>query len=511
MALDKNKIIIFACSKHSHDNQLKSLYNNNMKKLFLAAFAAFAMFATSSVSAQKRFTKPSITPELTTEADAALQAYKADPEKIKDAVKQMSKKKDNEALAAIGYYFLDKKEYALAQETANRLYSKDSKYIPGLVLAGDLASEQKKWGEAAQKYDEALNYDPEIVDLYLKKADVFKNGDPQTALQALSELKNFAPDLPETNLGLAQLYYKTADMKGAVESYKKYIEVVKNPSVAVMQEYAISLFADTNYVEALKVAESTLAKDPKNLALNRIRFYAEIEEKQYDKAFADKDKLFGQHNDTLYNYRDYTYLGRLESNMKMVKEAIEHLQKAVELKDKAKKSDISLYKDLSDAYAEAPDYDNAIKYYKIYADSTGAEFGAIDLLNLGKIYYQAASDEATAADKKTAYIQEGDKIFAQLSDRKKDLYYGPFWRARINLLVDPSSANDDAKTYYEEAIKRLGDGEGNVSFKKEANRYIAFYYMKKDNNDLSKQYCEKTLALDPNDKLANTILKLVSK
>ena len=109
MALDKNKIIIFACSKHSHDNQLKSLYNNNMKKLFLAAFAAFAMFATSSVSAQKRFTKPSITPELTTEADAALQAYKADPEKIKDAVKQMSKKKDSEALAAIGYYFLDKK------------------------------------------------------------------------------------------------------------------------------------------------------------------------------------------------------------------------------------------------------------------------------------------------------------------------------------------------------------------------------------------------------------------
>ena len=130
MALDKNKIIIFACSKHPHDNQLKSLYNNNMKKLFLAAFAAFAMFATSSVSAQKRFTKPSITPELTTEADAALQAYKADPEKIKDAVKQISKKKDNEALAAIGYYFLDKKEYALAQETANRLYSKDSKYIP---------------------------------------------------------------------------------------------------------------------------------------------------------------------------------------------------------------------------------------------------------------------------------------------------------------------------------------------------------------------------------------------
>ena len=486
-------------------------YNNNMKKLFLAAFAAFAMLATSSVSAQKRFTKPAITPELTADADAALQAYKANPEKIKDAVKQMAKKKDSEALAAIGYYFLDKKEYAMAQETANRLYSKDEKYIPGLMLAGDLASRQKKWGEAVQKYDEALNYDPEIVELYLKKAEVFKNGDPQTALQALSELKNFAPDLPETNLGLAQLYYKTADIKAAVASYKKYLEIEKNPSVSVLQEYAISLFADTNYADAQKVAESALAKDPKNIALNRIRFYSEVEEKQYDKALADKDKLFGQYNDTMYNYRDYTYLGRLESNMKMVKEAIEHLQKAVEMKDKAKKSDISLYKDLSDVYAEALDYDNAIKYYKAYADSTGAEFGAIDLLNLGKIYYQAASDEATPADKKTGYIQEGDKIFAQLGERKKDLYYGPFWRARINLLVDPSNANDAAKAYYEEALKRLGDGEGNVSYKKEANRYLAFYYMKKDQNDLSKQYCEKTLALDPNDKLANTILKLVSK
>ncbi len=482
-----------------------------MKKCFVAAFAAFALFATSSVSAQKRFTKPAMTPELTADAEAAAQTYKSDAEKLKDAVKLMSKKKNAEQLAALGFYFLDKKEYALAQETATRAYDKDSKSIPAIMLQGEVASSQKKWGEAAQKYDEALNYDPEIVDIYLKKAAVFRNSDPNMALQTMSELKNFAPDLPETNLGLAQLYYKTAKMKEAVESYKAYLEKEQNPATSVIEEYAISLFADTNYTEAQKVAEQGLAKDPKNIALNRIRFYAEVENKDFDKALTDKDKFFGLHNDTIYNYRDYTYLGRLESNMKMVKEAIEHLQKAIELKEKTKKSDISLYKDLSDAYIEAPDYDNAIKYYKIYADSTGAEMGALDLLNLGKVYYQAASDETIAEDKKNGYIQEGDKIFAQLADRKKDLYYGPFWRARINLLVDPSSANDNAKVYYEEALKRLGDGEGNVSYKKEANRYLAFYYMKKDDNELSKQYCEKTLALDPNDKLANTILKLVSK
>lgn len=482
-----------------------------MKKLFVAAFAAFALSANTGVEAQKRFEKPAITPELTTEAEAAEQTYKSDPAELKDAVKQLVKKKSEEDLAAIGYYFLDKKEYALAQEVASRLYSKDEKFVPGIVLLGDISAAQKKWGEAAQKYDEALNYDPEIVDIYLKKVDVFKDSDPQVALQAMSELQNFAPDLPETSLGLAKLYYRTAKMKEAVEAYKAYLSKVQDPSPEVIQEYAISLFADTNYAEALKVAEQGLQKDPKSIALNRIRFYSEVEEKQYDKAMTDKDKFFGQHNDTLYNYRDYTYLGRLESNMKMIKEAIEHLNKAIELKDKAKKSDVSLYKDLSDAYAEAPDYDNAIKYYKIFADSTGAEFGAIDLLNLGKIYYQAASDETTPEDKKAAYIQEGDKIFTQLGERKKDLYYGPFWKARINLLTDPSNANDVAKDAYEEALKRLGDGDDNKSYKKEANRYLAFYYMKKDQDELSKQYCEKTLELDPDDKLANTILKLVSK
>lgn len=482
-----------------------------MKKFLVAAAAALAVFAMPEVSAQKHYEKPAITPELTTEADAALQAYKADPEALKSAIKTMSKKKDEVALAAIGYYFLDKKEYVLAQEAAERAYSKNEKYVPAIVLQGDIASAQKKLGEAAQKYDEALNYDAEIIEIYLKKVDVFKDGAPQTALSTLSELQNIAPDLPEVNLGLAQLYYKTADMKKAVESYKAYLEKEKNPSADVLREYAISLFADTNYVDAAKVAEEGLKKAPKDIAFNRILFYSQMENKEFDKAFASKDKLFGQYNDTLYNYRDYTYLGRLESEMKMVKESIEHLQKAIALKDKAKKSDISLYKDLSEAYAEAPDYDNAIKYYKQYTDSTGAELGALDLLNMGKLYYQAASDESTTDEKKDGYIKAGDKVFADLAARKKDLYYGPFWRARINTLIDPSAPNDSARVFYEETIRRIGDGKDNNSQLKEANRYLAFYYMKKDDNAKSKEYCEKTLAIDPNDKLAATILKVVSK
>lgn len=480
-----------------------------MKNWFYAALTAAFIFAAPEISAQKHYEQPAITPELTAEADAALQAYKAAPDDIKGAVKQLIKKKEDKDLAAIGYYYLAKKEYAMATETANRLYSKDEKYVPGMVLQGDIASAQKKWGEAAQKYDEALNADPELIEVYLKKAKVFLNGDTKTALSTLMELQNIAPDLPEVNLGLAQLYYQTADMPKAIESYKKYLTVEKNPSIDVLREYAISLFADTNYTEALKVADQGLKKDPKDLALNRIKFYADVESKNYDQAFTDKDNLFGKYPDSVYNYRDYTYLGRVESNMKLIKESLEHLNKAIALKDKAKKSDISLYKDLSDVYAEVPDYENAIKYLKLYTDSTGAEAGAIDLLNMGKLYYQAASDESTAQDKKDAFIAAGDKVFAQLADRKKDLYYGPFWRARINSLIDPSQPNDNAKTYYEETIRRIGDNKDYNSQLKEANRYLSFYYLKKNDDAQAKSYAEKVLAIDPSDKLASQIIKLV--
>ena len=66
-----------------------------MKKWIFAAFTAAAIFATTGVSAQKHITKPEMTPELTTEAEAALQSYKATAEEKEQnkVLKQLYKKK----------------------------------------------------------------------------------------------------------------------------------------------------------------------------------------------------------------------------------------------------------------------------------------------------------------------------------------------------------------------------------------------------------------------------------
>ena len=111
-----------------------------MKKWIFAAFTAAAIFATTGVSAQKHITKPEMTPELTTEAEAALQSYKATAEE-KDqnkVLKQLYKKKEEQDLLIIGYYFLDKGELELAEKTAEKLYDEDAKFVPGLILSGDV-------------------------------------------------------------------------------------------------------------------------------------------------------------------------------------------------------------------------------------------------------------------------------------------------------------------------------------------------------------------------------------
>lgn len=487
----------------------------NMKKWIFAAFTAAAIFATTGVSAQKHITKPEMTPELTTEAEAALQSYKATAEEKEQnkVLKQLYKKKEEQDLLIIGYYFLDKGELELAEKTAEKLYDEDAKFVPGLILSGDVQVAKKNWGEAGRKYDEALNYDPEVIEAYIKKAQVYKNVEPQTAIGALMELKNIDPSLVEADRELAAIYYKVGDMKKAIESYEAYMQKDQNPSIDAYREYAIALFADTAYAKALEVVNKALPKAPKDISLNRLKFYCEVETGDFGNAFTDKDKLFGQYNDTMYNHRDYMYLGRLEKEMKMYKESVADYEKAIMLKDQKKRSDITIYKALSEVCLELPDYDKAIKYYKTFADSTGTELSAIDLLEYGKIYYQAASavaEDTLLVDKKNAYIAAGDTIFAQLDAKRKDTHYGPFWRARINTLKDPSNPLDDVKSFYEETLKRV-EGKDNASVEVEANRYLAFYYMKKDNNELSKQYCEKVLAVDPDDKLSATILKVVSQ
>lgn len=480
-----------------------------MKKTFIyAAFMVAVLCGAPKAFAQSASQIPPLTPELTQAADAAAQQFKeaADEKGQKTALKTLFKKRKKEELLSLGNYYLQKKNLDMALKTVEELYHDDGTYVPGLMLYGEVMYARKEYGKAGEKFDEAIYQNPELKEAYLKKAQVYKFVSPATAEGSLMELLNIDPEYKEALRELASIYYSENKIPEATKAYEDFFKKEANPDLDAMKEYAILLFLDKKYPESLAQVAKTLAKDPKDISLNRMKFYDLIETGDYDAANTQKDQFFGQYNDTLYNYSDYMYLGKLQRKQRDYAASIASYEKSISMN----KDFAANYKELGDVYDRAGQYDKAISTYKSYIEKLGETVPATELYSFGRVYYDAASSITDVNDAKLKqYIAEGDTLFAQVATRT-DSYLGPFWRARLNSLADPNNPLDNVKNYYEEAAKRLV-GKDNISGEKECLRYAAFYYMKKDMNAEAREYCNKILAVDPDDSLAKQILKVVGE
>jgi len=177
---------------------------------------------------------------------------------------------------------------------------------------------------------------------------------------------------------------------------------------------------------------------------------------------------------------------------------------AVDYYLKGYKMDTTNYDVLSDiaiSYNKMKKYDKAANYYEIKIRDGKATPN--DYYNLGKVYYSAAN--WIKADTNFA-------IFISLQPNYVQAYQ---WRARTNVNIDPESIEGKAKPYFELLVqKALPDS---VKYSKElleAYSYFAFYYFKQ--NVMSKKeddkknaivWCEKVLAISPNDDKAGTMYK----
>ena len=481
-----------------------------MKKRWFLGIALAAMLTNGT----NLFAQSDFTPEVSAQLESISQLVNTkSPNAEKELTKFLKKNgKDEEALIAFGKYFASKKQYETALACAEKLYQKNPEYVPGLMFFGDLYLEQKQYGKAGEKYDEIIFHDKNHTESYLKKASVYKYVNAQTALETLQALKEMKPDCVEADKELASVYYHMNKVTDAIKTYESYFSKTQSPAIESQKEYAILLFLDKQYAKSLEIIEKTLPKDPKDIGLNRMKFYNLVEEKKFSEADAAKNNLFGQYNDTLYNYSDYMYLGRLQKSNKNYPEAITNLEKAVSLNpEKAE-----IYKDLAGTYELTDNYDKAIATYKNYIEHIGNKRTLADLLEYGKSYYSAANavtdTTETGVKQKMEYIAGGDTIFADVAARS-DSHLGCLWRARINSLIDPQNPVESAKNYYEETLKRL-EGKNNKSNTLESLKYLAFYYMKKDDNENAKKYNDQVLAISPDDPLAKqiqTVIEATSK
>ena len=447
-----------------------------MKRRFV--FCLGAMLFAGTLAAQTPV------PEWQAGVDKVKSLIKANPEQASDAAGELLKgknKKNVELVTSVARAYLDAGQLKEAETYLEMARKADNKAPAVSVLEGDIAFARKDIGKACQLYEQAIYFDSNYKDAYLKYAQAYKSASPSQAIEKLNQLKAIAPDCLEADKELAE------------------DDILK---------YAFALFLNHDFEKSLAVAQKGLQKNARHAAFNRLVMYNNVDLKRYDEAEKAADAFFNASDNADYSYLDYRYHGALLSALKKYDQAIEEYGKALE-KDE---SQVDLWREIADAYELKNDYTQAIAAYKKYYDSLAQDKKTSEnLFQLGRLYYGEGTSSDTlsvqSADRMAA-LQAADSVFALVAEQAPDSYLGDMWRARTHSAMDPETTEGLAKPYYEKVVDvLLAKNEPRYnSALIECYSYLGYYYLLKSDYATSKEYWNKILAIDPTNATANKAL-----
>lgn len=449
-------------------------------------------------------------PEWQAGLDKVKSLIKTSPEQASEQASDLLKgknKKNIDLVTSVARAYLDAGKLQDAEtylEMARKADNKDPKVS---VLEGDIAFARKDVGHACQLYEQAIYFDPNFRDAYLKYAQAYKSASPSQAIEKLQQLKAIAPDCMEADKELAEVYYANNRFGKAAETYAKFIDTPIATEDDILK-YAFALFLNHDFEKSLQVAEKGLQKNARHAAFNRLAMYNNVDLKRYEAAEKAADAFFNASDDADYSYLDHRYYGTLLNALKKYDQAILEYGKALKKDD----TQIDLWREISDAYEQKNDYVQAIASYQKYYDALPHDTKTPEaLFQLGRLYYGEGTSSDTLAVKpedRQAALQAADSVFALVATQAPDSYLGDMWRARTNSALDPETTEGLAKPYYEKVANQLlakNDAKYNAALI-ECYSYLGYYYLLKSDYPTSKEYWNKILAIDPTNATANKAL-----
>ena len=450
--------------------------------------------------------------------------WKAGVEKVKDLIKsnpEMAEeqaddllkgknKKNVDLVLAIGRAYLEAGQLEQADDYVKIAKKADSKSAAVSIFEGDIAVARKDPGTASQRYEEAIYFDPNCKEAYLKYADIYKAANPTLATSKLEELRAIDPQAVDVDRKLGEIYYSANEFDKAAEAFGRFAESDQATEEDLVK-YSFALFLNHNFEKSLEVANLGLQKNPQHAVFNRLRMYNFIDLKRYDEAKQAADAFFSSCKVEDLTYLDYLYHGTLLDALKDYDNAVVALEKAYEMN----KERTEVLRQITYSYEGAGKYPEAINAFKKYIDTVPEEMKTPDLIyELGKLYYSEGTSldsiNYTPEMKKEALIQ-ADTTFAELAILAPDSYLGNFWRARTNSALDPETTQGLAKPYYEEVATLLEEKvKTDNRFNRyliECYRYLGYYYLVTEDYEKSKEYWNKILTIDPEDAIATKALE----
>ena len=450
--------------------------------------------------------------------------WKAGVEKVKDLIKtnpEMAEeqaddllkgknKKNVDLVLAIGRAYMEAGQLEQAEDYVKIAKKADSKSAAVSIFEGDIAVARKDPGTASQRYEEAIYFDPNCKEAYLKYADIYKAANPGLATSKLEELRAIDPQAVEVDRKLAEIYYSANEFDKAADAYSRFAEGDKATEKDLVN-YSFALFLNHDFEKSLAVANLGLQKNPQHAVFNRLRMYNFIDLKRYDEAKQAADSFFAACKTEDLTYLDYLYHGTLLDALKDYNNAVISLEKAYEMN----KDRTEVLRQISSSYEGAEKYEEAIDAFNKYVATLPEEQKTPDLtFEVGRLYYA----EGTTADsvnytpemKKEALLQ-ADSAFAKLAELVPDNYLGNFWRARTNSALDPETTEGLSKPYYEQVAAMLEEkAKTEPRYNRtiiECYRYLGYYYLVTEDYEKSKEYWNKILTIDPEDAIATKALE----
>ncbi|MBP9553083.1 MAG: hypothetical protein KBE36_02605 [Bacteroides sp.] len=430
------------------------------------------------------------------------------PQQASDELGQLIKgknKKDPALLVAVARVYFDAMQITEAQKYLEYAKKANNKF-PGIyVLEGDIALTKQDAGTACQFYEQAIYFDSNCKEAYLKYAQVYKDASPEQAIDKLLQLKEMAPDYLPVYKALANIYYSRNRFSQAIEAYSSFIHTTEAKEDD-MVKYAFALFLNHDFEKSLEVARMGVEKNAKNTTFYRLIMYNLTDLKKYDEGIVAADSFFNHPEKSDFTYLDYMYYGHLLSESKKYNEAIAQYQNALKL-DTTK---IDLWREISSSYESLNDYTGSIEAYTKYLSLQSSDKQTPDLLfQLGKLYYGEGTTKSVSSAEKITSLQKADSVFTIITQKAADSYLGYFWRARTNSALDPETTQGLAKPYYESVISLLAsknDARYN-SVLVECYSYLGYYCLVNNAVAQSKEFWNKILAIDPANATAKKALE----
>lgn len=481
--------------------------------LQIALSALVALGGVNSATAQKSYEVPALNPEYQAIADQVIDLQLSDPDKANSTFMKLMRKvkTKKEDLLSLGDYFLEKNVYPCAMQCAKQLYTTDPTYIPGLMFNGEVCMIRKAYGEAGQKFDEVLSIDSTYVPALKRNAFVYKNVNPHVAIEMLQRIQQVEPNNKTPYRDLGDIYYNLDEYQEAIKNYDTYFTAVtQNDSSDIRsgENYMMSLYGANEFAKLGEQINRFAAMDSKDMVFKRMKFFAAVENGQMDVAkeaigyIANKE-----YPDSFYLYRDYLYAGNYTADLddeNALPTAIEYMKLAI----KCDPTKPTAYKSLATYYRRTKQYDEGIETYKKYLEIMGDKAKMADTYGLAQQYLAASRQTGLTAEKKAEYVSAAEALCTQILEKNPKAYSAMMLRARLNI-TDPNNPEDKVKSLYEEALQAMEGAEGVDSYKIEANRYLALYYLKTEKDDEARKYCNEVLKLDAEDNTAIQIDKVL--